>query len=238
MRGEHFELMVRGELAVGSSPHARGTPVQQPVQGDLGRFIPACAGNTIGMPSTNWLVSVHPRMRGEHFPDESAPTHTYGSSPHARGTQWVDLIASTLRRFIPACAGNTGSRRVCAGSVPVHPRMRGEHKSAARFSLSALGSSPHARGTRFRDPCGLANVRFIPACAGNTSAAARSTPTAAVHPRMRGEHAFPSTSSAWANGSSPHARGTLGARLSSRNTPRFIPACAGNTMKSRSATTS
>ncbi len=71
--------------------------------------------------------------------------------------------------------------------------------------------------------------RFIPACAGNTPMEASAASTAAVHPRVCGEHiAAPLT---WAPliGSSPRVRGTPGAAQGRRRVWRFIPACAGNT---------
>ena len=73
----------------------------------------------------------------------------------------------------------------------------------------STGSSPHARGTL------QAHQALVV--------------IAAVHPRMRGEHAMRSVSSWGTFGSSPHARGTLALRNQSSATPRFIPACAGNT---------
>ena len=73
--------------------------------------------------------------------------------------------------------------------------------------------------------------RFIPARAGNTSAAGAGRGTGSVHPRSRGEHDTLSRPEAAANGSSPLARGTpagLGRRPSHL---RFIPARAGNTRR-------
>ena len=178
--------------------------------------------------------SVHPRMRGEHEIGQSVPAgHRFipacagntlasarlrspgcvGSSPHARGTRLHTEVVYLHRRFIPACAGNT--QRSVGGD------------------LQNAGSSPHARGTLV----------------------ASSVPpdTSAVHPRMRGEHGH-CQPTRHRGGSSPHARGTRQRRGSSprepvgssphaRGTPlgecgqfaiaRFIPACAGNTGRSR-----
>ena len=46
--------------------------------------------------------------------------------------------------------------------------MRGEHHEAFAALSRALGSSPHARGTREVAAYALPSSGIIPACAGNT----------------------------------------------------------------------
>ncbi len=113
---------------IGSSPHARGTPVHNPyripsqpvhprMRGEHSsifieffsqkRFIPACAGNTATPASPHLTIPVHPRMRGEHVLRR----------PRKQGRI----------RFIPACAGNTSILTL--------------------YFSDNIGSSPHARGT-------------------------------------------------------------------------------------------
>ena len=48
---------------------------------------------------------------------------------------------------------------------------------------------------------------------------------------MRGERFYPCGSSEVRDGSSPHARGTLGSVTLRRHLHRFIPACAGNALR-------
>jgi len=71
--------------------------------------------------------------------------------------------------------------------------------------------------------------RFIPAYAGNTKSLKWACVSAAVHPRIRGEHTHSLRRRIVAGGSSPHTRGTrpLGPGLDACG--RFIPAYAGNT---------
>ena len=118
-------------------------------------------------------------------------------------------------RFIPACAGNTppyscpwmmvngsspharGTPALSAPSprrLPVHPRMRGEHFNSRGWDVKSM--------------------RFIPACAGNTSPDRKHTILqASVHPRMRGEH---------------DCEVVINDAI-----VRFVPACAGNTSSSQ-----
>ena len=137
---------------------------------------------------------------------------SYGSSPHARGTPDNGQHACQDERFIPACAGNAPESGLESPLTTVHPRMRGERISGYLQQIINGGSSPHARGTPLNLTQNIANVRFIPACAGNAYDASVVASTAPVHPRMRGE------------------------RLC-RCHCRFIPACAGNAWSCRSSPT-
>ena len=58
------------------------------------RFIPACAGNTNTPAPLPHSAPVHPRMRGEHIDDMAPKLAAYGSSPHARGTLFLQVVVS------------------------------------------------------------------------------------------------------------------------------------------------
>ena len=229
MRGEHASVANLWTCPAGSSPHARGTRRPQSCLLRGGRFIPACAGNTLHPVLLLLILSVHPRMRGEHYTTTTARPSLNGSSPHARGTPVSPRPAWPFPWFIPACAGNTrdGRGRMCARSV--HPRMRGEHQAAIGIFGALTGSSPHARGTH--RPLWAVDLigRFIPACAGNTDAHLHCLCHVMVHPRMRGEHFPEQAAEVLYGGSSPHARGTPQIDVPHAGVSWFIPACAGNT---------
>ena len=148
-------------------------------------------------------------MCGELRPQAGGPAPLRGSSPRVRGTPSHPRVQRIVRRFIPACAGNSRWASGGACSATVHPRVCGEllrcfhahfrcrrfipacagnsggkHRRVVRFA----GSSPRVRGTRQARRTQRQRHRFTPACAGNS----KTLGTLKTRPR------------------------------------RFIPACAGN----------
>ena len=228
MRGERRGPRISRVPTYGSSPHARGTPATPHRSAPGPRFIPACAGNAATACRAASSVSVHPRMRGERGSVCCTALMFSGSSPHARGTHAKRAEPWALRRFIPACAGNAETAWTVPGSTSVHPRMRGERRTLSHAVAWNCGSSPHARGTPDPWRRRIAQLRFIPACAGNAMGGGTWWTRSSVHPRMRGERTTSSAPVYCPPGSSPHARGTLLAVVLNLIDRRFIPACAGN----------
>ena len=140
-------------------------------------------------------------------------------------------------RFIPACAGNSGSASSSTSATPVHPRVCGELRIRFILASMAAGSSPRVRGTPGPVPQPVHRRRFIPACAGNSREQALVRGGGPVHPRVCGELGcwhWPDSAHA---GSSPRVRGTPGRPAPAPRSGRFIPACAGNSAR-RSTTPS
>ncbi len=195
MRGERHEKERRLVTEFGSSPHARGTRWRDRRRQRAVRIIPACAGNAREVGGGLAQVADHPRMRGERAAHPIRVGRCTGSSPHARGThEHADRDLESVR-IIPACAGNAPASRPRWRPWPDHPRMRGERRQCAADDFTDLGSSPHARGTRWwlalrgvlsriiphargthatRAPA-RSRRRIIPACAGNAGSSRRST---------------------------------------------------------------
>ena len=169
-------------------------------------------------------------MRGEHPSYEHVSVSEAGSSPHARGTLRPAQHDHRRGGIIPACAGNTSSRKRRARWRRDHPRMRGEHQHDRHGADVRTGSSPHARGTQRNDLEAVRKLGIIPACAGNTLHRTARPESCGDHPRMRGEHLHPIIDLLIIVGSSPHARGTLRAMLPENRKQGIIPACAGNTL--------
>ncbi len=227
--GEHDQVFSDIAAPRGSSPRVRGTHTGTGYGNCLGRFIPACAGNTPSDCANARSASVHPRVCGEHVRWVERVIGSDGSSPRVRGTHDRVQHDAAPVRFIPACAGNTHSAVRENPDQPVHPRVCGEHISSSSDDRVVGGSSPRVRGTLQATACRIIKHRFIPACAGNTPAAAHERVSESVHPRVCGEHAAVGGRAAQNYGSSPRVRGTRDLAARFRPADRFIPACAGNT---------
>ena len=115
----------------------------------------------------------------------------------------------------------------------VHPRIRGEDHVLLPTCIAAQGSPPHTRG-RFC-PGKLAGhlQRFTPAYAGKIMRRSPKISAHGVHPRIRGEDSFTSSSFANDRGSPPHTRGRSGSGASYSVTFGFTPAYAGKIIRPR-----
>ncbi len=216
-------------MALGSSPRVRGTRSVSDGLIAMRRFIPACAGNTSLLKTEADLVSVHPRVCGEHRQSGPIGASGCGSSPRVRGTPAQRQTRVHPYRFIPACAGNTCRPQQPCMRRSVHPRVCGEHFCSRRRKRFSVGSSPRVRGTLCSEIYTSRTPRFIPACAGNTIPGCFAHRDIAVHPRVCGEHRRDGGERVVVAGSSPRVRGTRHFFCPLRIFPRFIPACAGNT---------
>ncbi len=228
--GEHVPLSAHYSDVFGSSPRGRGTrhDYRQPWRSR--RFIPAWAGNTLGLSPPRNGRSVHPRVGGEHFGRLPTEQPDNGSSPRGRGTQVSNVQRSMFNRFIPAWAGNTLGYCSSAVHVSVHPRVGGEHTAFQMPSSTSFGSSPRGRGTRHDRRQAIRHCRFIPAWAGNTLETPSPLTCLAVHPRVGGEHLTVVIVVVRIGGSSPRGRGTRTRPAMRATKLRFIPAWAGNTL--------
>ena len=128
-----------------------------------------------------------------------------------------------------AWTGNTPSSGAACRLRTVHPRVGGEHPAVDADFDAGDGSSPRGRGTRRDSGSNAAPPRFIPAWAGNTAGRAPASSSAAVHPRVGGEHSVPVPAGERVSGSSPRGWGTRAPAHGQDVDSRFIPAWAGNT---------
>ena len=233
VRGEQLGTFNDADGSIGSSPRARGTGHHPQPGQRRHRFIPACAGNSICAEMAAGRDPVHPRVRGEQPTSSALYHHSAGSSPRARGTGAPPSTLRQTSRFIPACAGNSFPRGSSARAWSVHPRVRGEQSSRWSEFDAGSGSSPRARGTDPHSRAKWDRARFIPACAGNSGLVVGSPSLPPVHPRVRGEQGMRSAGGGPKTGSSPRARGTEEPADEPHQAHRFIPACAGNSSRSR-----
>ncbi len=85
--GEHLQGLFRNNGEVGSAPRVRGTPPYSVSNCRIGRFSPACAGNTTLAGALAPIISVQPRVCGEHSVKSPLCSICCGSAPRVRGTQ-------------------------------------------------------------------------------------------------------------------------------------------------------
>ena len=186
-------------------------------------------GNTIRELVPEWMASVHPHGRGEHFKEPSPEKIASGSSPRAWGTPISLQAVKQCIRFIPTGVGNTIHKDLRDHIAAVHPHGRGEHINSTAAKLKPIGSSPRAWGTRNAANINPCKSRFIPTGVGNTIPKESKIWHIAVHPHGRGEHKTGCRIIRIPNGSSPRAWGTLILSSIAGILTRFIPTGVGNT---------
>ncbi len=157
----------------------------------------------------------HPRSRGEDPREISTQVGVHG--------------------LIPARAGRTPVPPSWAIRSGAHPRSRGEDGSRPLGYGRGPGSSPLARGGPSRTARRYYRAGLIPARAGRTSTRRTSPTLTRAHPRSRGEDVGPDPYAWGPSGSSPLARGGLGADGAVVRLPGLIPARAGRTTKASSS---
>ena len=108
--------------------------------------------------------------------------------------------------------------------------MCGELHYVAVRNRRYSGSSPRVWGTPLGGLLPHGQLRFIPACVGNSSHALKTVSTCTVHPRVCGELSGWTVTPTVYAGSSPRVWGTLVYHSAHRVMMRFIPACVGNSI--------
>ena len=171
-RGVYYGRITDVTPFTGSSPLARGLRLD--LEGDAGqrRIIPARAGFTPPPAGKGRPPGDHPRSRGVYLLRRRTRRSALGSSPLARGLQWIRNPGGPARRIIPARAGFTGRPLTAPGENQDHPRSRGV------YIAGTPGMSPEQW--------------IIPARAGFTYSASESAPTVRDHPRSRGVYPWSS----------------------------------------------
>ena len=208
-RGVYWRDWFATDIALGSSPLARGLPHY-------------CLVVLCG----SWD---HPRSRGVYYDISGVEWQGGGSSPLARGLLGPRGWRVGVVGIIPARAGSTPRLGAPRSTHRDHPRSRGVYYSFSRSSCICRGSSPLARGLRRICLTQSFPVGIIPARAGSTRGVPRVSQRTQDHPRSRGVYLADLITYILKEGSSPLARGLPS--VQQRTTPlhRIIPARAGST---------
>ena len=152
----------------GSSPLARGLPNERAVTVSHAGIIPARAGFTAMKRALAAEFADHPRSRGVYLMGRRIQAAPFGSSPLARGLHVAAREFNIGAGIIPARAGFTAMSRRASSLGRDHPRSRGVYSTMPTDLKVSAGSSPLARGLRWRKPEDPGDRRIIPARAGFT----------------------------------------------------------------------
>ena len=145
--GEQLATSAGVSQSEGSSPRVRGTVLLKNNFTLVIRIIPACAGNSVSLPTSSQPDRDHPRVCGEQVISKSPLDSLIGSSPRVRGTDTGCLGCASHLRIIPACAGNRLCQVFNNLSTRDHPRVCGEQRNLRGKMSRREGSSPRVRGT-------------------------------------------------------------------------------------------
>ena len=175
------------------------------------------------------LAGAHPRSRGENAPAGGVKVSVCGSSPLTRGKRVVGSAAPTSWGLIPAHAGKTTRQPRSTPLHRAHPRSRGENFWPTAPTCVGGGSSPLTRGKQASGCPQSGQWGLIPAHAGKTIWATRSSSAPTAHPRSRGENRGCCLIAGGGYGSSPLTRGKQARGRAARRPSGLIPAHAGKT---------
>ena len=132
--------------ASGSSPRVRGKQMAALREELIRRIIPARAGQTAVLRSTQMARPDHPRACGANPGCSASRRASCGSSPRVRGKPSGSHSRTARGRIIPARAGQTRRVPRRCRPAPDHPRACGANRRLAKARAQPAGSSPRVRG--------------------------------------------------------------------------------------------
>ena len=136
--------------ANGSPPRVRGRQARRPLYLRVGRFTPACAGQTCALRASRSAFAVHPRVCGADVGRSRLAPEMDGSPPRVRGRRFAAGRSGRPARFTPACAGQTAKAAGGTAGRTVHPRVCGADGGRNRGNDAVAGSPPRVRGRHRR----------------------------------------------------------------------------------------
>ena len=170
----------------GRSPRMRGRRAPEEGKRFEDGSIPAHAGETCSCWTLLRRRGVDPRACGGDTANGYRVLSSGGRSPRMRGRRSVRRRGCPLLRSIPAHAGETLPGDTVRQGFRVDPRACGGDVTGGSDDEDAPGRSPRMRGRHRQTIYRVMLPRSIPAHAGETRPATRSTTGIAVDPRACG----------------------------------------------------
>ena len=205
--GENARLTLWPPARRGSSPRVRGKLSEYKNTIDAQGLIPARAGKTVCVCCCLGVMGAHPRACGENARRRGGAVPDRGSSPRVRGKPSPVGSSPSASRLIPARAGKTRRRSTRSAAPSAHPRACGENPCQQPSVFPRRGSSPRVRGKHYGSQSAAPPDWLIPARAGKTIGRGRWRRRRGAHPRACGENSLLSDPQAILGGSSPRVRG-------------------------------
>ena len=215
----------------GTSPRVRGKRESSKTRPPPPGYIPARAGEAAGPAISTERRWVHPRACGGSRRIGASWAVAWGTSPRVRGKLGEGLAAVGAEGYIPARAGEAAVSALRGPSPGVHPRACGGSARVDRIGPDAWGTSPRVRGKRRRRRRRRGWTRYIPARAGEASAAWSMWRLWGVHPRACGGSPVFRANKSYISGTSPRVRGKPGAARPPPKGAGYIPARAGEALR-------
>ena len=212
---------------MGLSPRVRGNRPGFPAEWRLARSIPACAGEPRRSRIRRPNRRVYPRVCGGTVWSSVIPPWSGGLSPRVRGNPVACAFCCAAAGSIPACAGEPIPVIWSPGSSPVYPRVCGGTLIWPEAGDVDKGLSPRVRGNQHPVMTHRADIRSIPACAGEPRPVHAAAFHSAVYPRVCGGTGFGNHKAFLLYGLSPRVRGNQRAARYTTIEQGSIPACAG-----------
>ena len=205
--GGNVFLIVCVLLTGGLSPRGRGKPVAAGYSPPSGGSIPAWAGETQTVGKARLRRGVYPRVGGGNSRHPGFLETKKGLSPRGRGKLCCGPRDASVRRSIPAWAGETHRSAADCPPGQVYPRVGGGNEKPERQHRRHHGLSPRGRGKPVQVGGEQPLRGSIPAWAGETRSGTMLMPPWAVYPRVGGGNGRPPAPPETPVGLSPRGRG-------------------------------
>ena len=223
-------LAVKSE---GLSPRLRGNRWCRYCQPRPAGSIPAPAGEPLRKRLHIEHMEVYPRACGGTIEVGHAIPLPSGLSPRLRGNPPQGSGQSSVRRSIPAPAGEPPAETTTLTQTPVYPRACGGTHLTSYDQKIAYGLSPRLRGNRVHVGVGVGASGSIPAPAGEPLSITTKLDSGRVYPRACGGTVVSVLGAFPVGGLSPRLRGNRIYNTGSGDLIGSIPAPAGEPLPTR-----